>query len=505
MMGRHLLTYMVPNLAQAVASFGTVAILTQFLSAADYGRYALVYTAMTLAQYVTVTWIEACAARFYGQAAEREQKPAHFATLLNALLWCSILFGALSVAAIAIWPGDNGLKIVLAAAFSGVLMRSFVKIALETRRMAQEANRFAAVDTLHTLLAFALSAILVVYFSTGPEGAFLGMTIAAIIVMLIEGPALFLAAKHGTVETDRMKEYFAYGAPLAGGLVLSLVLTSGDRFVINGFLGEAQVGAYSAGYQVAARILDIIFAWGAAAVTPILIAAYERGGPEEAAQVAKGGFAFRLGIGAPAALGIALLAHPICNILIGENLRNEAAMIVPGIAVAALMAGMCDYFSEAFMLAKKAFQRALLLLVPAVLNIAANFVLLPRVGLMGAVYATVLAYGVGMMLLALVGRRYVKLPVPALEIGKIAFACACMAAIVLISPDPSLGLGPVFMNRLGESGIEPVRILGIIDTIYNAALGAVTYGCVAVLLDVANARSRLNSIFVRVPKSGAVS
>ena len=64
MMGRHLVAYLIPNLAQAVASFGMVAILTRLLSDDDYGRYTLVYAAMTLAQYVSVVWIEAAAARF---------------------------------------------------------------------------------------------------------------------------------------------------------------------------------------------------------------------------------------------------------------------------------------------------------------------------------------------------------------------------------------------------------------------------------------------------------
>jgi O-antigen/teichoic acid export membrane protein len=503
MMGRHLLTYMLPNLAQAVASFGTVAILTQFLSTSDYGRYAIVYTIMTFVQYVTLTWVEASAARFYGQANERDQKAAHFATLLKAFLWSSVGFGILAAALIAFWPGDNGLKIVLAAAFSSVLMRSFVKIALETRRMAQDANRFAAVDTLHTLLAFGLSAVLVIYFSTGPAGAFLGMTIAAIFVLAIEGPALLVAAKHGRAESARAQEYFAYGAPLAGGLILSLILTSGDRLVINAFLGEAEVGAYSAGYQVAARLLDIIFVWGSAAVTPILVAAYERGGPEEAALVAKDGYAFRLGIGAPAAIGIALLAVPICNFLIGENLRMQAALIVPGVAFAALLAGMCDYFSEAFMLSKKALQRAILMLIPAVANIAINIVLLPRIGLQGAVIATIAAYAIGVLLLALVGRRYVKLPVPVWETAKIAIACACMAAIVVISPDPSVWLSGGHTTPSSQSGIDPVRIYGILDTCYNALLGGITYGCVAILLNLANARSRLQALVTKVSKSGS--
>jgi O-antigen/teichoic acid export membrane protein len=475
MMGRHLLTYLVPNLAQAVASIGTVAVLTRFLSDADYGRYALVLPAASLAQYLSSTWIECAAARFYGEANEKGEKPNHFATLITTFLWCAVGFGAVSIGVIALWPADDAMKIVLAAAFGGVLMRSFIKIALETRRMAQEANRFALLDTLHTLLGFGLSAICVVYFSLGPAGAFLGLAVAALIVLLIEGPALFLAAKGGVHEPDRAKEYFAYGAPIAGALILSLVLTNGDRFIINAYLDEAAVGAYSAGYQVAARILDIIFVWGSAAATPLLIAAYERGGANAARLVAADGYAIRLGIGAPAAVGIALLAGPICAVLIGESLRDRAVEIVPWIAISSVMAGMCDYFTDAFMLAKKALIRAILMLVPAILNIAMNIYLLPRIGIMGAVAATISAYGVGMVMLALIGRRYVKLPIPLLETAKIALACAGMAAIVMALPD------------LG----------GIVEIALKASLGGLTYGCLALLLNVAKARSRLNDMLAK--------
>jgi O-antigen/teichoic acid export membrane protein len=245
---------------------------------------------MTLAQYLFVVWIEAAAARFYADAAEKGEKPAHFATLIALFSWCAGAFALISIAALLLWPADLNLKIVVAAAFGSVITRSLIKIALETRRMAQEAKRFAVVDTLHTLLAFGLGIGCVVFFAMGPEGPFIGMLIASVIVLAIEGPALWMAARKGSLQPERGKAYFAYGAPLAGGLILSLVLTSGDRFVIAAFLGEGDVGAYSAGYQVGARILDIIFTWGAAAVTPILIAAYERGGAAEAVAHGETGF-----------------------------------------------------------------------------------------------------------------------------------------------------------------------------------------------------------------------
>jgi O-antigen/teichoic acid export membrane protein len=483
MMGRHLLTYMLPNLAQAVASFGTVAVLTRFLTAAEYGRYAIVFTAMTLVHYLTLTWVEAAAARFYGDAAEKGEKPDHFATLMRASLWCSVGFGILCVGIIALWPSDTAMKITLAAAFGGVFMRTIIKIALETRRMAQDANRYAVVETLHTLLGFGLAITCVIALGMGPEGAFLGLAIASMLVLFIEGPALWLAAKGGQPDPQRTKDYFAYGAPLAAGLILNLALTSGDRFIIGPFLGEAEVGAYSAGYNVAARILDIIFVWGSTAITPLLVAAYERGGAKDVIPIAREGFAIRLAIGAPAAVGIALLAGPICYVLIGEALRDRAAEIVPWIALAGLMAGMCEYFSEAFMLTKKALQRALLMSVPAVLNICLNIILLPRIGLMGAVVATVAAYGVGMVLLAVVGRRHIKLPIPLWETAKIALACGGMAGIVWALP--SLG--------------------GIFEIALKASLGGVAYLGLAVLLNIASARTRLTDIAAKLSRTSATS
>ncbi|MFN9700796.1 MAG: lipopolysaccharide biosynthesis protein, partial [Hyphomonadaceae bacterium] len=74
------MAYIIPNLAQAVASFGMVAVLTRLLSDDDYGRDTLVYAALTLAHYLSGGWMEAAAARVYADAAEKGEKPAHFAT-----------------------------------------------------------------------------------------------------------------------------------------------------------------------------------------------------------------------------------------------------------------------------------------------------------------------------------------------------------------------------------------------------------------------------------------
>eukprot|EP01031_Cornospumella_fuschlensis_P015155 gene15155-18522_t len=114
---------------------------------------------------------------------------------------------------------------------------------------------------------------------------------------------------------------------------------------------------------------------------------------------------------------------------------------------------MCDYFSEAFMLSKKALQRALLLLVPVITSLSLNVLLLPKFGLMGSAYANVAAYGLGMTMLAWIGRRYVALPIPLLETAKIAIACVLMAGVVLALP--SFGAFQDLILKGGLGYVDP--------------------------------------------------
>jgi O-antigen/teichoic acid export membrane protein len=476
MMARHLVTYLLPNIAQAVASFGTVALLTRLLGEADYGRYALVFTAMSLANYLALTWIEAAAARYFSEANARGEKPDHFKTLLRLYAWCAAGFGVISVLLVVLLPYDVALKLALAAAFAGVIVRSFIRIALETRRMALQATRYSLVESLHTILGFALTAVCIGWLGLGEEGAFIGLLVASVMVLVIEGPALWVSQRGGTFQPERAKAYLAFGAPAAFSLVMMLAMTSADRFVIASVLDEAAVGAYSAGYQVGARVLDLVAVWVSSAMFPLIAAAYDNEGVEAAKRQARAAFALRLGIGAPAAVGLALVATPLCDILIGPALREEAAAIARWIALAALLACMAEYFAEAFILAKKALQRALLMIVPVSVNIGLNLVLLPVWGLNGAVVSTVVAYAVGLVLLAVVGRRYIALPIPLEDIAKVGFACGCMALFVSLLPDWG----------------------GVGELVFKAALGAAVYGLVALLLDIANAKSRLSDILGRL-------
>jgi O-antigen/teichoic acid export membrane protein len=59
----------------------SIALFTRLLSPADYGVYALAFSAMSLAHTLAFTWTEAAMARFYAPQAEGGRLGESFATL----------------------------------------------------------------------------------------------------------------------------------------------------------------------------------------------------------------------------------------------------------------------------------------------------------------------------------------------------------------------------------------------------------------------------------------
>ena len=233
------------------------------------------------------------------------------------------------------------------------------------------------------------------------------------------------------------------------------------------FMDEAAVGAYAAGYGVADKTVLLLCAWAAMAGSPLVMAAYEQGGREAARNEARGLIRTLLFIGLPAATGLAMIARPLAEVMIGPELREQAAQIIPWIAFAGLLNGlMIHYFSEAFQLTHRTGLRAMLMIFPAGLNIGLNLLLLPVFGIMGAVYATLISYACGVILLAAAGRRLVALPLPLGDLVRIGIACAAMWPVITMIPE------------LG----------GWSELFLKAGAGAFIYAIAAFLLDAGGAR-----------------
>ncbi len=464
--------YLPANIIQGLVGFGAIIVFTRLLSAEDFGRYAIAFSVMTLFHVATFSWLEASMARFW--AAEKSETLAdHFLTLYRTA--AVMTAAALPLMALILWvsPIGPGLKIAIAVGVAGIPIRCLSKLAQERFRASGAVRKSATLDIFVSLGGFGIG-VIAALMGAGAASPLIGLALAPLLTLPFVLPGELKQARGGTLYRDRLWSYARYGYPIAAGLGLSLVMASTDRFLLEIFIGPEAVGAYHAGYSLASRTLDVLFIWLGAAGTPALIMAWERGTREGFLAAAREQASTFVLIGLPAAVGVALVATPLAEFMIGEDLRSAAASVTPLIALSALLSGVTSYYlSQSFVLGRRTDRLLLTLCIPAASNVVLNLALVPSMGVMGAAIATTTSFGIGVLASIAMGRRIgVAMPIPWTTLGRCGLACGSMALVV--SALPSWG--------------------GIGEVLVKAGVGAVVYGAVVVALNAAGVRDLMTRL-----------
>lgn len=456
------------QIAQALIGLGAIAAFTRLMSAEEFGRYALALSASMLAHTLIFTWAEAAAFRFFATARAEKRLADHFATLLALAIGLGAIV-LVATGALLIFVGlQEDIAALSAFAAGAAVFRFLTRITRESDRAAFDIGRYAALETTYLAVGFAAGVALLMRFDLGAIAPFAGLALAGAIVVIVDARRLFARAKGGAPSLNRATAYASYGAPLALALALDLGVQTIARFILAHQAGVASLGAYAAAFGLA-RPLDIVFMSAGAAFAPMLLAAYEEKGADAARAVARTAFATLAAIVIPAAVGLALVAQPLATLMVGYALRVETAQVMPWLVLAGVFAGFnLYYWSEAFQLTRRTGQRAIIMILPGIVQIALTVLLTPHHGATGAAMAAAAGAATGSVMLAIVGQRLVALPLPLGQIARIGVAAALMAATVLALPPSN-------------------TIVGLALTV---TAGAAAYAFAAIALDILGVRAR---------------
>lgn len=490
MIGRSMLAYIPVNLASLIVSFGGIVILTRLLGSAEYGRYAIALITMMSLHMGFFTWLEAAMARYQARAEREGDVNSHVKTIYTFALKTVVPVLAIFwmiVFTVPIIPDD--LKLLLYVALASTSLQLFLNLGMEAHKAAHRIKRYSASFASFQLISFTAGLLLIVllrhYTDIQPElGMFIGIMLGSMIVLCFDLPFMLKNMKNGVSTDERAMRYFSYGMPISISLILTYALTSGDMYLIKWLMGDSSAGEYSASYNFANRSLDILFIWIGMAITPVAVTALEKEGLQKSKEVLRDYGASLLWIAMPAATGIALVAEPAAFIL-GEEFRDGAVKIMPAIAFAGVMNGMISYYAQrAFMLSGKTHMFVWAMVPPVLINIGMNLILIPKFGLMGAVWSTVVAYAVGLVIALAVGRRYFPIPIPVKAFLQITFACLVMAGLVMAIPIPD-------------------GTPDIIEILIKAGVGIAVYGLICFSTNTAGCRKIIQSIYYKIrPRDG---
>lgn len=474
MFWRGVLGYLPVNVVQGVVGLLTIVLFTRVLDPSQYGVYALAFSVGSLTQTILLTWTEAAMARFLAARGEDGRTADHFATLYRLWIGAAVVV-PLTCAGVAVSPLDGPLKVAVIAALASTLVNSLTKLALERRRAAGEVSGAALLTIIQTAGGFVLGLALA-FAGLGGAAPILGVGMISALCVVLVLPGELKRLSGGKFDRALAKAYAAYGLPVSLSLILALVLASTDRLLLGAFLDEATVGVYHAGYSLGSRTLDVVFIWLGMAGAPALISALERGGQAALTEAAHEQASFMTLLTLPAAAGLALVARPLAELMIGEDLRAGAGHVTPWIAASGWLSGVTTYYLlQAFTLARRTPLLIVSMSAPAIINVILNLVLIPRLGLDGALWATTLSYGVGAVAAWALGRRACPLPIPWEVLAKAAAACVAMALVVRLLPSPG----------------------GLLELALKAGVGAAVYGVIVLSLDVGGLRGKLSGLLRR--------
>ncbi|HPQ96165.1 MAG TPA: polysaccharide biosynthesis C-terminal domain-containing protein, partial [Thiolinea sp.] len=240
---------------------------------------------------------------------------------------------------------------------------------------------------------------------------------------------------------------------------MSEVIYSSDRLLLAWLAGKGSAGQYAVAYDLPAFTLNMLMMGINLAAYPALVQALERGDSRQVRDCRLQHFRLLFAVALPATVGLILVAPNLVELMIGAEFRPAVRRLLPVIAVAVLLSGLkAYYFDLAFQLGEHPRGQLQILVLAAGLNLMLNGVLIPRQGMQGAALATLITFGVALLLSAVRGRRHFPLVFPLADLGRMMLAVGVMVAVLVPLYD-TRGAGWLLLQVLGGAAVYGVVLL----------------------------------------------
>ncbi len=461
----HYLAGLIGSLGLGFVSFP---IYTRVFSVADYGMIDLAQKVLLLLTAGSKMGLQNAALRFYdgrafvtdSRAADRYYSTMFFGMALSASAATAIFLAAVRPATG--WLIDAPLAALLSLAAVMVFLRPMQSMLWSFLRIEQRTKAYSA--TTVSIKAATILAVCLLLHWTGRRAQtyFIGAIIVEAAAVALLSLLLFRRGvlRPSTFDPALFRAGIVFGLPLIVYEIAAIVLDSGDRVLVRNYLGANALGYYSVAYGLSQYVNELLITPLNLALLPIYMRLWTTEGREKTIGFLSVGLDLFLMAAAGVFAVAAVTAHDALFFLASVKYRGADGLI-PIIVAGLLIYTTHVFLSAGLLIHKNTLTMAKLLLWSALLNIALNCLLLPRIGLQGAAIATLLSYVFCILLLGRASFRLLPLTLNLPALGRYLLASAVTCGAVY-----RVQLGPHFVNLVGK-----------------AALALAVYGGVLYLLD----------------------
>jgi O-antigen/teichoic acid export membrane protein len=381
--------YTIPSILSYGISFFLIPLYTRVLTPTDYGALDMITVFGSLVALTVALEVSQAVARFYQDEKTDDGKRV----LASTALWFTVIaFTVFLIVALAFVP-ELSLIVIGAPGFDDVFRLGIIFIWVNglfyllknQLRFELRSRAYSTVSIVHSLTTAGASVLLAYVLRFGIYGFLAGMIIGTAAGTLL-GLYYLKTTFQFRFDPTKLKTMLAFSIPLVPSSIAVFVSMYIDRLMINYYLSLEEVGLYGIGYRLAS-VSTLVLVGFQMALTPLVYKHYHE--PETPHQLAT---IFRtfLAIAVVIFLILSLFADVALWILTTPAYYAASQVVV--FLVPAILLSQMYIFAPGIGIAKKTHLFVWINAGGAILNIFFNWMLIPRVGYVGAGIATLMGY-----------------------------------------------------------------------------------------------------------------
>jgi O-antigen/teichoic acid export membrane protein len=425
-LGTETAIYGIGTIAGRFLNFILVPFYTNVLAPAEYGVVAYLYSLIAFTNILYWYGMEAAYFKFAtdtgppgdagagtAEGGGRGAMPsrAYFSTPFLSMVGSSLLLSLLIFAfrgTISSWIGVTPGHEVLISYTAGILFLDAVAvIPFAFLRLARMAKMFTWVKFLGILTNVMLNVVLLLKYGAGVEGIFISGLIASGVTLLMLVPVI-AGEFRPRFDGKMLRAMLKYCLPTVPAGLALMALQVVDRPILRALTDDATVGIYQANYRlgifmmIAVSVYD--YAW-----RPFF---FSHASEPDAKKMFARVMTYVVLIFSVIFFAFTFFLPDIVRIEFGDHhfihpKYWEGLGIVPVVMMGYVFLGISTNLSAGIYLRKKTHYLPMINVTGAVANVGLNFLLIPRFGIAGAAWATLLAYlAMAVVLYVVVERVY---------------------------------------------------------------------------------------------------
>lgn len=418
----HTLIYTFGNFFSRGLSFILLPVYSHFISPSEFGIYSVIISILTIASTIFNFGLPGIFVKKLSELNSLDSKKKFFSnvisgiTIVNLPIILFVMLFSEKLSLLIIGNENYALEIILG--FISVYSLNYSYYFSVFFIASENSKKYVFINSTAAVLNFILNIFLVTILRLGINGIFISQIISSMLVIIMS--------------KEIIKYYFSFeldfkylipimivSFPLLLSGIFSIIVELIDRLLVLKFLGEIQAGIYSFGYRLA-LIFNLFVLSFKTAWIPHYFNLKNQTDEEKSIHLGKV-FTKLIFISSILILCIQMVIYFLFQIEIDsfrffDKSYYETTGFIIYVMIGYFFSLLMGFYSIAPYKSNKTIHFLISDLIAVILNLALNFILIPKIGIKGAALSTMLAFGGGCVYLLYYSRKIIKVKY---ELGKI--------------------------------------------------------------------------------------